>query len=104
MQSQDEVEEEIVLYDNRDKLLQYEAALKMAEQLDEEQEESFMLYKPKFITDTEFKLERKAPENIGDLFQNEYSREFGIFEPPQTAPINLEIFKQRSQASAIPAD
>jgi len=35
-----------------------------------------MLYKPKFITDTEFKLQRRAAENITDLVdlvQNEYS-------------------------------
>ena len=76
----------------------------MAQQLDEEEEESFMLYKPKFITDTEFKLQRRAAENITDLVdlvQNEYSLQFGMFEPPQTAPINLNIFKEKSQASAV---
>ena len=34
----------------------YETALIMAQFLDHEEEESFVMYKPKFIADTEYKL------------------------------------------------
>jgi hypothetical protein len=55
--------EEVVLFDLEHKKLHYEAAMKMAAYLDEEEEEGFMVYKPKFIVDSEFKLEREKTEN-----------------------------------------
>lgn len=36
----------------------------MASVLDEEEEEGFMLYKPKFIVDSEFKLERQTVDSL----------------------------------------
>ena len=51
-------EEDIAFYSIEEKLLQYETAMMKALELDEEENQSFMLYKPKFIMDTQFKLER----------------------------------------------
>jgi hypothetical protein len=53
-----------------------------AQELDEEEAEAFMLYKPRFIMDTEFKLEREPAdtiENLSALMENEICFEFGSF-------------------------
>lgn len=34
-----------------------------AQELDEEEEKNFMIYKPKFIIDSEFRLERETADN-----------------------------------------
>lgn len=43
--------------------MQFDLALKMATVLDDEEENGFMLYKPKFIVDSQFKLQRKKTED-----------------------------------------
>ena len=48
-----------------------------------------MLYKPKFIIDSEFKLEREMGNgsHLSALVENDVNFEFGAFEPPQAAPL-----------------
>lgn len=53
-----------------------------------------MFYRPKFIIDSEFKLERQRINAIKDLkpfMENELIVQFGDFSPPQTAPLNILI-------------
>ena len=50
-----------------------------------------MLYKPKFIMDSQFKLEREEAQitnNISMLMDNEIFYQFGSFEAPQAAPLD----------------
>lgn len=49
-----------------------------------------MIYKPKFIIDSEYKLERETADNsqgISAMIENEVAWEFGNFEIPQAAPV-----------------
>jgi hypothetical protein len=98
------MDEEVKLFTLQEKKLHYEAALRMAACLDDEEEEGFMIYRPKFIVDSEFKLERERSEDtrvLTALIDNEFSFEFGSFEAPQVAPINLP---EPAPQQAAPAD
>lgn len=51
-----------------------------------------MMYKPKFIIDSEFKLERettKDNEELCAMIENEVFWEFGSFEILQAAPVDF---------------
>ena len=85
-----------------DKKLQFEAAMMVASTLDEEEQEGFMLYSPKFIVDSEFKLQRTPSQNnhLLALLHNDLAFEFGPFEPPQAAPFDYSLYQPPQQPSA----
>lgn len=65
-----------------------------------------MVYRPKFIVDSEFKLERERTEDtllLSAFLDNDFSFEFGAFSAPQAAPHNLPL-PLPSLEPAAPAD
>lgn len=67
----------------------------VASTLDEDEQEGFMIYSPKFIIDSEFKLQRTLSQSnhLLALLQNNLSFEFGPFEPPQAAPFDSSLYQ-----------
>lgn len=101
-----EEQEECGSADQGDKKLQFEAAMMLASTLDEEEQEGFMLYSPKFIVDSEFKLQRTPSQNnhLLALLHNDLAFEFGPFEPPQAAPFDYSLYQPQQLPSALLAE
>lgn len=99
-------EQECGSADQGDKKLQFEAAMMVASTLDEEEQEGFMLYSPKFIVDSEFKLQRTPSQNnhLLALLQNDLAFEFGPFEPPQAAPFDYSLYQPQQLPIALQAE
>lgn len=99
-------EQERGLVEHGDKKMQFEAAMMVASTLDEEEQEGFMIYSPKFIIDSEFKLQRTPSQtnHLLALLQNDLAFEFGPFEPPQTAPFDYNLYQPQSLPSEQKAE